>query len=231
MECTYLPGVTNASASGLVCARPSPLVANQVKKAAVGACPADACEAKNVCTENRVGPLCGMCAEGHAMTTEGCLPKKCPPEAELVKWRSVLAVCLVVLATLALYLICWKPVLPEVQGAVSTMLGSIFGGCAALCLGQQRSQKQAVPDSTLSADAANSWVYQWLYMPIEALSYLYAFVADSVGFVADFYAEINGEQFAKIYISFLQILGSYTMFRIQWPKSQRTDMVEGNLQI
>ena len=74
-----------------------------------------ACGAANECLQNRKGPVCGVCAEGYAMTSEGCSAKKCPSQEEMSIWRSVAIACVALLAFFLYVFLSWRHVFPQMD--------------------------------------------------------------------------------------------------------------------
>ena len=73
-------------------------------------CPVGACNGSN-CLNNRVGPVCGLCPDGWAISTTGCIP--CPTGYALDTLRILGAVLGSILLFVLYLLLAWDHLLPE----------------------------------------------------------------------------------------------------------------------
>ena len=73
-------------------------------------CPIGACNGSN-CLNNRVGPVCGLCPDGWAISTTGCIP--CPTGYALDTLRILGAVLGSILLFVLYLLLAWDHLLPE----------------------------------------------------------------------------------------------------------------------
>ena len=217
MHCMHLPEVS----SGLVCARKASgsrraagatgtstaALSNATQNsgtARVYRCVLGACDANNTCAQQRIGPMCGRCSPGFAMTTQGCSAAKCPSEAAIAPLRTLAIVLAVVFAWMLWHVLSWDPVVPETRWLIARILTSLTAILSTLlCFQDTRGDgaetvtgcSQVTPKVTETV----SWVlgkFKW---------------------VKRLWQENNGGQFVKIYVTFLQILGSFDMFDITWP--------------
>jgi len=202
MHCTRLPEVS----TGLVCARPSnntlqrrTAFANgrafqdptlDVGIARIYRCMPGACDSNNSCGQNRTGPLCGFCSPGYAMTTQGCSRSVCASQRELTPMRMTLIICTSVCVLVLWFIMSWRPVVPEVDAVGARVFSSISGmACGYKCF--------------KCFDSSHGTILGGL--------------KDKVKTTGAWFHKNQGFQFVKIYISSFQILGSFSMFAIEWP--------------
>jgi hypothetical protein len=227
MFCTRLPEVSDS----LVCARLAPLASDssslrRAKGAAQGAnkeessaasnassvddgaavgsariypCVLGACDSNNTCKQDRVGPLCGLCSPGYSMTTEGCSAAICPPEEELRPWRILSMAVGGILCIVLWWAMCWRRVVPEVDWFIASLFqGAVTILSSFMCF--QNTQGDGADVAGGCSDVLSSF---W-----ENITWF----IDKLKAVSTLYQENNGGQFVKVYVTFIQIVGSFTMY-------------------
>jgi len=234
MFCTHLPEVSDS----LVCARLAPFTSNSsslrrakgasktsgttdgsvernesfvddgtaefVGSARIYPCVLGACDSNNTCNQDRVGPLCGMCSPGYSMTTEGCSAAICPPEEELRPWRILSMAVGGILVLLLWWAFCWRPVAPEVDWLIASVLQGVLTIMSSfMCFSNTQGDGADVAGGCSDLLSTFWDVIAWIMDKLKAAN--------------AFWQENNGGQFVKIYVTFIQILSSFTMFTIQWP--------------
>jgi hypothetical protein len=227
MFCTRLPEVSDS----LVCARLAPLASDssslrRAKGAAQGAnkeessaasnassvddgaavgsariypCVLGACDSNNTCKQDRVGPLCGTCSPGYSMTTEGCSAAICPPEEELRPWRILSMAVGGILCIVLWWAMCWRRVVPEVDWFIASLFqGAVTIFSSFMCF--QNTQGDGADVAGGCSDVLSSF---W-----ENITWF----IDKLKAVSTLYQENNGGQFVKVYVTFIQIVSSFTMY-------------------
>lgn len=92
------------------------------------------------------------------------------------------------------FILCWRPVVPEVDVVVGQILSSISAlGSAFLCVGDtQGNGADIAGEATSCYSMAIGWI---------------AWIVSKAGQANDFYLKKKVGQYAKIYITFMQIMG------------------------
>ena len=145
-----------------------------------------------------------VCLIRFSMNTDGCSAQPCPPEEELNKLRITVMV-LVGLVILVAYLgLVARPVTPELdwllaralQGAVGLMSGF-------MCLSNTGGDMTEGGMEVVGLLSGVAGSVSWLISKATALN--------------DAWKRNQGGQFLKIILTYVQVLGSFTVFTIEWP--------------
>jgi hypothetical protein len=168
-------------------------------------CGSGACGSNNTCKQNRTGPLCGVCAPGYSMTTEGCSAVLCPPEEELRPLRILSIMVGAILVSLLWWSLCCRPVVPEGDWIIASLLqGVITVMSSFMCFKDAQGDGADVASECSDLMSSFNEVLTW--------------IIDKVKTANAFWKENNVGQFVKIYVTFLQILGSFSIYSITWPE-------------
>ena len=167
-------------------------------------CPVQACGPNNTCLQNRTGPVCGYCQAGFVMETAGCSNEVCPSEEELAPWRYALMVSVGTVVLLLYIGLACRPVLPELDWLIARALQGLVGmGSACVCFRDTHGD---------TGEGAG-----------EIMGLATSFMNGGRWFLGNlkqggaWWKENQAGQYLKILITYFQILGSFTMFTIQWP--------------
>jgi len=172
-----------------------------VGSARVYRCPLGACGENNQCNENRTGALCGVCSPGYAMTTEGCSAQVCASEEELKPWRLAMMIVGGTFATIVWFLLSWRPVVPEADWLMAQILQGIVSIFSAFtCLSDTAGDSEETTAGCMDM--------------INTVWDLFSWFIDKIQVAGKFWRDNNCPQYMKIYITFFQILGSFTMVRV-----------------
>jgi len=180
-------------------------------KAQIFRCPRDrgqACGAANECLNNRTGPLCGYCLPGYSMTARGCSATKCLDEEQLAPIRTATIVFCAALAVSMWVALSWRPVFSTLDSLIAKMLSGL---AACLFCG------------VLAQDTRGDTVdIKWGCIGLKKYcgSIVLACLPDIskiIKNVLKWLREIHAPEFFKIFLTYFQILGSFTMFDVEWP--------------
>ena len=173
-------------------------------KVSIVRCPVGACAGKNTCFQNRTGPVCGLCLPGYAKEAEGCSAEACPPESELAPLRITLfsfAGAILVFGYIAL---AWRPVLPELDWLLARVLHGLVGAISScVFFGGAQGDTSSAISGLLSLFAPCVGFASWIVRIARRFS--------------TWLRRIQAPQIFKIMVTYFQVLGSFTMFTIQWP--------------
>ena len=156
-------------------------------------CPIGACSGTS-CLKNRVGPVCGLCAEGSALGLSGCT--ECLGESAMRVWR-IVAIVLGSLVLFAIWLfLSWSHVL-------SCMNSNYTDGI------NIQSVKSALEKANKLENMRN--------MKEKAIS-----CSDQIrtSSTSDLHSKLQLELIApyfKIFVTFYQILSAFLTFNVEWP--------------
>ena len=206
----------NLSTLGLVCARPQnqavrrSATAEALSAKVLRCYHAGACARGNQCFQNRTGPLCGTCAAGYAMTTDGCSAQPCPSEASLSVWRAVFVVAISIIAILLYVLLSWRHVFPQADW----IFARIFQAIAGMASGVEETMTHQG-----AADDANA-CFECMRSVFAMIKSLFSGLSSIANASIKMFRKIfqgKASQFFKIFVTFFQILGSFSIFSVQWP--------------
>ena len=173
-------------------------------KVLVFRCPIGACNVSNQCLQNRTGPVCGLCLPGFVMEAAGCSAKPCPDDSDIRPWRIAF---FVVIATVVFFLwlaFAWRPVLPELDWLMARMLqGVVMALSSFVCF----TDAQGDTSSSISE----------LFALFTAMLGMFSWLAAKARQIYEWAQQNKLPQFLKIFVTYAQILGSFTMFSIKWP--------------
>ena len=146
------------------------------------------------------------------METAGCSNKVCPSEEELAPFRYTLFVCVGIgIGLLYIGLAC-RPVLPELDWLIARLLQGVFGLTSTLSCFKD-TQGDAGDGAGEIAGLFTSFMdgCRWFLGKIKQ--------------GGAWWKENQSGQYLKIIMTYFQILGSFTMFTIQWPPIAYTMIV------
>jgi Ca2+-binding EF-hand superfamily protein len=166
-------------------------------KAMVVKCPIGACDNNNTCRQNRTGPVCGFCKPGYSMNANGCSAKPCPSGEELQTVRWLAGAIFFTLFFAAWVALSLKPVLPELEWLMARLLQGIVSMLSHL-----------VCFYDANGDVGGG---------VLGILKFFKWFLKSIGGFNTWWRQQQMPQFLKIIITYLQVLGGFTVLSIEWP--------------
>jgi uncharacterized membrane protein (DUF485 family) len=131
------------------------------------------------------------------MNSDGCSAEPCPSEEELRELRVMVVVIVTVIFLIAYFTLAWRPVLPEWDW----ILGRALQGISA-CL------SQFVCFGDAQGDVGGG---------VLEVVRLFKWLLSKAGAFLRWWREQGVSQYLKIFITYLQVLGSFTALTVEWP--------------
>lgn len=193
---------------GLVCARPSEVVWKGTRRILrssnsdlydpyapkIFKCPPGACSERNQCLQNRSGPVCGTCAPGYAMTTQGCSPQSCPTDEQISPLRIALIVVGSVVGALIYLLAAWRSVFPEIDYLLARILRAMTGLLShVVCFGHFSPGPAATEEASEEDDEETAGL-------MSAVSGGAGLVLAKFELLKQKWEQIHGRQYMKIFV-------------------------------
>jgi len=153
-------------------------------------CDPAVCEVNNTCASGRTGVACGSCPDNHVLQVGICVQCAEQSPKQLLLWRAIFCVVGALLVGLVWFLLAWAPV---------------FGG------------------------TANGYIRLWFAWPIRMINRCNRVKAAAHAAYAhkkqvqNFFSNPKNvklfQQYLKVFIAYMQVLGSFVTFKVKWPGS------------
>ena len=131
------------------------------------------------------------------MNSDGCSAEPCPPEEELQRLRVTVGVIVTVMFLITYFALAWRPVVPELDWILARALQGMSAGLShLLCY------------TDAEGDVGQS---------VLEIVHLFKWLFSKAGAFQRWWREQRVPQFLKIFITYLQVLGSFAAFTIKWP--------------
>jgi hypothetical protein len=138
------------------------------------------------------------------MTTEGCSASICPSEEELRPLRAIACSAAALVFLIFWFILSWRPVVPEVEFVIARLVQSmVFLVSWGLCF------KDVQGDGAESAIGCSHFIAR-LIEP-------FVWLGNKIQATYDWWQQNKGGQYLKIYVTYLQILSSFNIYKVQWP--------------
>jgi hypothetical protein len=131
------------------------------------------------------------------MNSDGCSAEPCPPEEELQRLRVTVGVIVSVMFLITYFALAWRPVVPEWDWILARALQGMSA-----CLSHFLCYTDA------QGDVGGG---------VEEVVHLFKWLVSKAGAFHRWWREQRVPQYLKIFITYLQVLGSFTAFTIEWP--------------
>jgi hypothetical protein len=199
---------------------------SQNSPALVYPCPPGACEAGNVCKDNRMGPVCGLCKPGYILTAGGCSDCR---NADLQKHKLIAAIIFFVLVTALISGEClaWGESFEtdEIKFSVADI-------SASESVSEWSELEEKIKNAIKEYEALNgSWLndaktlnlkslvkrtFRAVKQLLEGSNFHGKIVRELLKGIMRKWKELAFSQYIKIYITFFQILSSFSAYPIPW---------------
>ena len=145
------------------------------------------------------------------MTTEGCSAQICPSEEELRPWKILSIFVFTTIMTILWIGLSWRPVFPALDAVIARMLAGITGCLFSLMVvvdgrGDSRDVVGGLASLKQQCKDGCDWCFSnlgWIGKKARECQIWLRFN--------------HAPEFFKIFLTYVQILGSFTMFSVDWP--------------
>ena len=138
------------------------------------------------------------------MNVDGCSAQPCPPEEELSKLRVGVMSFAGFVFVVAWIALAARPVLPEWDYLIARLMQGVISGLSGfICIDDAQGDVGEGAGEVLgmvsTVVASGSWLLS------------------KIGSAHAFWKRNQGGQFLKIIVTYIQVLGSFTVFTVEWP--------------